>query len=892
MNKVAKIFSYIAFVFAFCCMAIGYAAVQDELIVNGIVSVDGYVLVEIDYTNTLAYTYDAEYETLEINDTYYDVLAKKNYKVVGIKKEGFSGDKIIAAQNTGTEIPIDVTKLLHIHLSENIATIGENAFTGLKNLTSFSVAKGNAKFKVEDDVLYGVEGEELTTLVRYPSLKQDFYYIVPKSVTSITAGAFSENNKCTAIVTTQYSPLAWGSSVPNAFMLNPYGTGYDVESVVKNETGYTVTFATPPTESTFLFQGNLYPGVEPNPTSLHNAEVDGNTVQLNADLCVAQEGTKYHAQLYLSCYHTYAYGYLDGTTLGIYSGESVVIYGGVYDGKTLFRNAGIYNLPSGENSVSDAAIVPGFKDWSTVADTVEKVKVNSEIAPLKVDGWFAGMSNCKEMDLKKLNTINLSSMENLFIDCSGLDKLSLGASFGTSGQTLGYYNTGLSDVITGWTSDNTITIDGDKLYQYSGEIASDKIPMGRENSYTAVTYGYATSGYVGVSTSPSLFLYQRKYVPQVGEMFDGYTVNKVYSWISFGDETRNFRKPKPLSETKFGFESGCGTWESDTAFKRSIVQVKIVDEITPRSLRSWFYQFSQCPSFVGLENIDTSQATSMSRMFRDAVLLKDSDLKKLTIDTSATKTLYEMFYNCNLLTNADGKTFDFATPNSVISNYAGMFKDCSSLKQVDLSNFIFDTEGVTVAWMFRECNSLEEFTLPQGIITVLKDNESSVNDYYGIDCMFFECTLLEELDLSFIQVGSDIRAAATFADCINLEKIYVTENLGTLTNTLHTNQKLANDVDDTAYNKNIFTGCTILVGGSGTQFNETCIDGTYARIDGGTDNHGYFTAHTVAIWTSNEDGITHSGTCSCTAHTPVTITEQHIYVNGVCKCGKEEISAA
>ncbi len=40
MNKVAKIFSYIAFVFAFCFLAIGYAAVQDTLTVSGTVSID------------------------------------------------------------------------------------------------------------------------------------------------------------------------------------------------------------------------------------------------------------------------------------------------------------------------------------------------------------------------------------------------------------------------------------------------------------------------------------------------------------------------------------------------------------------------------------------------------------------------------------------------------------------------------------------------------------------------------------------------------------------------------------------------------------------------------------------------------------------------------------
>ncbi len=841
MNKVAKIFSYIAFVFAFCCMAIGYAAVQDELIVNGIVSVNGYKYVEIDCTDTLAYTYDKAAKTVTINDTYYDPNTRENYKVIGIKENGFSATEIATAKAGNSNLTIDATELLYIHLSENISTIGANAFTGLKNLIAFTVAEGNTDLKVDGNILYGVEGDTYTTLIRYPPKQEGTYYIVPSTVLSITDGAFSDNTLCKAIVTTQYSPTAWGSATDNAFMLNPYGTGYDVESVVENDTGYTVSFTTTVTEDSFLLQGELYPGVDPNPNSLQDAYVVDNGVNLDTSLCI-EDSDGNHAQLYISRYQTYAYGYMENKTLQIYSGKSVIIYGGIYNGTTLFRDEGIYNMPSGEGSVSDAEMVPGFPSWSTVADTVEKVEIISDVAPLKVDGWFARMSNCKEMVLKKLDTIHVNDkLTGLFSDCSGLDNLSLGSNFGTSGQTLGDYNTGLSDIITGWTSDKTITIDDNILYQYSGEITSDKIPMGRENSYTAVTYGYATSGYVGTSTASSLFFYQRKYVPQVGETFDGYTVNKVYSWISFGNETRYFRKPKPLSEATFGFGSAYGTWESDTTFKRSTEQVKIVDEITPNSLRSWFYQFSQCPRFIGLENIDTSNAISMSRMFRDAVLLKDSDLKMLTIDTSNTNNLYEMFYNCRLLTNADGETFNFVTQNSVISNYAGMFKDCSSLKQVDLRNFVFDTEGVTVAWMFRECNSLTEFTLPLGTITILNNDTSLVNKYYGIDCMFFECSSLTELDLSFIQVDSDVRAAATFADCTNLKTIFVTDNFGVPIETLHNNKKLDNDVDDTAYNKNIFTGCTNLVGGLDTVFDEAHIDGTYAHIDGGVGNEGYFT---------------------------------------------------
>jgi hypothetical protein len=40
----------------------------------------------------------------------------------------------------------------------------------------------------------------------------------------------------------------------------------------------------------------------------------------------------------------------------------------------------------------------------------------------------------------------------------------------------------------------------------------------------------------------------------------------------------------------------------------------------------------------------------------------------------------------------------------------------------------------------------------------------------------------------------------------------------------------------------MFSGCYRLVGGAGTQYDVSHTDHTYARIDGGTANPGYFTA--------------------------------------------------
>ncbi|SDF64003.1 hypothetical protein SAMN05216518_11042 [Bacteroidales bacterium KHT7] len=42
--------------------------------------------------------------------------------------------------------------------------------------------------------------------------------------------------------------------------------------------------------------------------------------------------------------------------------------------------------------------------------------------------------------------------------------------------------------------------------------------------------------------------------------------------------------------------------------------------------------------------------------------------------------------------------------------------------------------------------------------------------------------------------------------------------------------------------KEMFGGCTSLVGGKGTKFDSEIIDATRAKIDGGKANPGYFTA--------------------------------------------------
>ena len=116
-----------------------------------------------------------------------------------------------------------------------------------------------------------------------------------------------------------------------------------------------------------------------------------------------------------------------------------------------------------------------------------------------------------------------------------------------------------------------------------------------------------------------------------------------------------------------------------------------------------------------------------------------------------------------------------------------------------------------------------------------------VMNMYG---MFSGCSGLTNLDLSGFKTDKVLDMKEMFDNCFGLTTIYVGEGWSTA------------KVLRSYY---MFRNCTSLVGGAGTPFDADHIDHTYARIDGGSDNPGYFTrkAEGTEEWTKydhNGDG--------------------------------------
>jgi len=95
-------------------------------------------------------------------------------------------------------------------ITAKITYIGDNAFSGCQKTTAFSIASGNANYKVENGVLYSKDGKKL---VQFPAGKTGSFTI-PSTVTNLAWGVF-ENSLISSVTI--------GSGVTNIPMCGFYG---------------------------------------------------------------------------------------------------------------------------------------------------------------------------------------------------------------------------------------------------------------------------------------------------------------------------------------------------------------------------------------------------------------------------------------------------------------------------------------------------------------------------------------------------------------------------------------------------------------------------------------------------------------------------------------------
>ncbi|MBO7598961.1 MAG: BspA family leucine-rich repeat surface protein [Bacteroidales bacterium] len=401
----------------------------------------------------------------------------------------------------------------------------------------------------------------------------------------------------------------------------------------------------------------------------------------------------------------------------------------------------------------------------------------------------------KSLDLSMFNTENVKEFSSMFEGCSTLQSVDL-SSFNTKSATsfrcMFIRCSALTTLdLSGFdTQSSPVTA---QMFQYCSSLKT--IYVGDSWSNATITETgqmfYACSNLVGGKGSAFASLGDSKtyaridggsenpgYFTKSGE--PAYTPPVPYVVVNDGTLTFYYNNKKPSEAYELNDTENKPAWESSAESITKVVFDESFAEYKPTSCYCWFNGFKNLTEIVDIKNLKTDAVISFKGMFQDCSSLQ-------SVDVSGFNTAKATDLSC-MFRRAAIKTLDLSNfVTDKVTDFDSMFEGCSSLEKLDVHSF--DTKSATSFW-----------------------------------CMFIDCSNLKELDLSGFDTKNNPRTGHMFQGCSNLITIFVGDSWANGT------------ISDAEL---MFYDCEKLVGGKGTTV--TYIDDSYARIDGGSENPGYFT---------------------------------------------------
>lgn len=430
-------------------------------------------------------------------------------------------------------------------------------------------------------------------------------------------------------------------------------------------------------------------------------------------------------------------------------------------------------------------------------------------------GMFANCEGLTSLNLSSFNTPRLQVLQNMFYGCSSLTTLDL-SSFNTENATdmhgmfqscIRLETLDLTNFVTPKVRDFTNMFIGTALKTIYCNNDWDASNLSSTTPSTNMFYGLTNlrggngTVYSEEHTGPEYARLDREGVP-------GYFTGKnaapsgnaePYAVLSDNNTVLTFyydTHKADFTEAMNIPSEGAIPWGNMRDYIQKVVFDSSFDSYLPNSTSYWFNLCSQLSAIEGIEYLHTDNVTDMGCMFRA----------------------------CSKLTSVDVSRFK--TDN--VTNMSAMFGWCSGLTYVDVSGF--NTANVTsMGEMFNGCSGLTE-------LNVTNFNTEKVTN---MQSMFNDCTGLTVLDLSSFNTSQVTSMLYMFYGSANLKTIYASDLWSTQSVTVSTM---------------MFGDCRSLVGGMGSSCKNLSYgtsngtDHTYAHIDGGTENPGYFTRSGEAPW--------------------------------------------
>ena len=414
-----------------------------------------------------------------------------------------------------------------------------------------------------------------------------------------------------------------------------------------------------------------------------------------------------------------------------------------------------------------------------------------------MESMFLRCSGLTSLDLSSFNTANVGDMSDMFEDCTALTSLDL-SSFNTARASfipyMFYRCSNLTTIYagSGWNLPADAYSEG--MFQdctsLVGSMGTSYDPNHKDGEYAHIDGGPSDPGYLSGHK----------------EAYLCFTADNRTMTFYYDDQINN----RPGTIYHLNTAGDLPEWYVqllDNKCTKAVFDPSFADA-RPTSTKAWFYRIA-VGSITGMEYLNTSEVTDMSYMFT-GISLESLDVSHF--NTAKVTNMSNMFHGSEFLTSLDLGSFN----TSNVTDMNSMFTYCLSLTNLDLSNF--NTANVTnMNDMFSNCSGLTSLDLSNF-------NTANVTD---LGYMFYDSRSLTSLDLSNFNTSSVTKMSGMFLECNSLETIYVGDGWST---------------DAVTQSADMFTDCMSLIGGMGTTYNSSNPrDKTYAHIDGGPSNPGYFT---------------------------------------------------
>ena len=384
------------------------------------------------------------------------------------------------------------------------------------------------------------------------------------------------------------------------------------------------------------------------------------------------------------------------------------------------------------------------------------VSLEGKVVAPSAQRMFSECSSLESADLSGLDTSSAEDMSNMFWRCSSLSSVNFS------------------------TLDMSSVTDMSNMFEDCHSLSSVDFP-----SLGTTSVADMSNMFQGCSALKSIDLtkFKSESITNASGMFTGCSSLKVIKapegfplaqalppschWLNSNNGTiyESAEVPSGPAATYTKIKAGttgyvflCGTCEWFVDNGGALV-VRPINGSASGELRDWSAESNAKSPWAALPIVSVKfegrvVARTTTGMFKNCSSLKSIDLSGL--DTSSVKDMSDMFRGCSSLESIDLSGLE----STCAFNASYMFSDCSSLKSLDLS-FLDFSNLVDMDVMFSGCSSLESLELPR------LDSQS----LRGLTSTFRGCSSLKTLDLSKVDAPRLYDLDWTFAGCSSLQSI-------------------------------------------------------------------------------------------------------------------------